>query len=134
MSCVCVLRLCLVLIIITLSIDSKFYERFAGIIYIGTLLLLVGLFLFGSNINGATSWYNLGSFSLQPSEFAKAATALALAKFLSDMQTNIKHLKYQVRAFLIIAIPALLIVPQPDPGSALVYAAFLFSLSCIGFL
>lgn len=118
----------IVLIIITQAIEAKFYERFAGLIYVISLLSLLGLFVFGKNINGATSWYQIGPAGLQPSEFAKACTALALAKFLSDMQTNIKILGYQVRAFLIIAIPAVFIIPQPDPGSALVYAAFFFPL------
>lgn len=116
------------LIIIVLSIEAKFYQRFSSIIYIVSLLSLAGLFVFGKTISGATSWYSFGSFGLQPSEFAKFATALALAKYLSDIQTNIRQLSHQVKAFIIIAIPALLIVPQPDPGSALVYAAFFFPL------
>jgi len=116
------------LIIFLLAVDAKFYERFSSVIYIVSLLSLLGLFVFGKNINGATSWYNFGSFGLQPSEFAKAATALALAKYVSDMQTNMSEFKHQLRAFLIIALPALFIIPQPDPGSALVYAAFIFPL------
>ncbi|WGK65357.1 rod shape-determining protein RodA [Croceiramulus getboli] len=120
--------LSLVLIVIILFLDSKFFERFSSIIYVVSLLSLLGLFVFGKNINGATSWYAFGGVSLQPSEFAKAATALALAKYLSDLQTNIKSFKDQLRAFLIIALPALIIIPQPDPGSALVYAAFFFPL------
>ncbi|RZS98953.1 rod shape-determining protein RodA [Aquimarina brevivitae] len=116
------------LIVITQAIEAKFYERFAGLIYIISLLSLLGLFVFGKTISGATSWYSFGSFSLQPSEFAKVATSLALAKFLSEMQTNIGLLKDQAKAFLIIALPALFIIPQPDPGSALVYAAFFFPL------
>ena len=111
-----------------LFLDAKFFERFSSVIYIGSLLSLILLFVFGKTISGATSWYNLGFMSLQPSEFAKAATALALAKYLSDIQTNIKTIKDQVRALAIIAIPALIIIPQPDPGSALVYAAFFFPL------
>ncbi|WP_405222618.1 rod shape-determining protein RodA [Dokdonia sp. Asnod1-B02] len=111
-----------------LFLDSKFFERFSSVIYIGSLLSLILLFVFGKTISGATSWYNLGFMSIQPSEFAKAATALALAKYLSDIQTNIKTIKDQVRALAIIAIPALIIIPQPDPGSALVYAAFFFPL------
>ncbi|WP_103864008.1 rod shape-determining protein RodA [Aquimarina sp. I32.4] len=118
----------IVLIIITQAVEVKFYERFAGLIYVISLLSLLGLFVFGKTISGATSWYQLGPASIQPSEFAKACTALALAKFLSDMQTNINLLGHQVRAFLIIAIPAIIIIPQPDPGSALVYAAFFFPL------
>ena len=120
--------LSIVLIIITQAIEAKFYERFAGLIYIISLISLLGLFVFGKNISGATSWYSFGSFGLQPSEFAKVATSLALAKFLSDMQTNIATLRDQAKAFLIIALPAIFIIPQPDPGSALVYAAFFFPL------
>ena len=116
------------LVIIVLSIEAKFYQRFSSIIYLVSLLSLAGLFVFGKTISGATSWYSFGSFGLQPSEFAKFATALALAKYLSDIQTNIRRLDHQVKAFIIIAIPALLIIPQPDPGSALVYAAFFFPL------
>ncbi|MFD0964324.1 rod shape-determining protein RodA [Pseudofulvibacter geojedonensis] len=116
------------LIVLIMALEAKFYERFASIIYIVSLLSLVGLFIFGKTISGATSWYSFGGFSIQPSEFAKAATALALAKFLSDIQTNIKLLDHQLKAFLIVFLPALIIVPQPDPGSALVYAAFLFVL------
>lgn len=120
--------LSLIIIFITLAIDTKFYERFAGLIFMISLASLLGLFIFGKNVNGATSWYGFGPIGLQPSEFAKAATALALAKFLSDMQTNIKLISHQLKAFLIIIIPALIIIPQPDPGSALVYAAFFFPL------
>ncbi|TRO67072.1 rod shape-determining protein RodA [Christiangramia sabulilitoris] len=120
--------LSLFLIVIILSVEAKFYQRFSSVIYIISLLSLAGLFVFGKTISGATSWYSFGSFGLQPSEFAKFATALALAKYLSDIQTNIRMLTHQVKAFIIIAIPALLIIPQPDPGSALVYAAFFFPL------
>ncbi len=111
-----------------LFLEAKFFERFSSVIYIASLLSLLLLFVFGKTISGATSWYNLGFMSLQPSEFAKAATALALAKYLSDIQTNIKTIRDQVRALAIIALPALIIIPQPDPGSALVYAAFIFPL------
>lgn len=116
------------LIILILSIEAKFYERFSSVIYLASLLSLLGLFVFGKTISGATSWYSLGGFSIQPSEFAKFATALALAKFLSDTQTNISLLNHLVKIFVIIFLPALIIIPQPDPGSALVYAAFFFVL------
>ncbi|WP_378185759.1 rod shape-determining protein RodA [Aquimarina sp. W85] len=122
------IALSLILIIITQAIEAKFYERFASLIYVLSIASLIGLFLFGKTISGATSWYDLGFMSIQPSEFAKTATALALAKFLSDMQTNIGHINHQLKAFLIIALPAFIIIPQPDPGSALIYTAFLFPL------
>src|SRR5210317_426661 len=68
------------IIVIVLSIEAKFYVRFSSIIYLLILISLAGLFFFGKNVNGATSWYAIGSLSIQPSEFAKAATVLALAK------------------------------------------------------
>ncbi|NNC71162.1 MAG: rod shape-determining protein RodA [Flavobacteriaceae bacterium] len=116
------------LILITLSIDSKFYERFSGVIYIVSIVLLVGLFIFGSTVNGATSWYNFGSLSLQPSEFAKAATALALANFLSTPNNDLKNFTTQWRSFAILLIPTILIVLQPDAGSALIYLSLVFVL------
>ena len=115
-----------VLIVLILSIEAKFYERFASIIYFVSLLSLLGLFLFGKNVNGATSWYAFGGMTLQPSEFAKAATALAVAKYISDLQTNIKDIQDQIKAVLIIIVPAVLIVLQNDAGSTVVYAAFFF--------
>lgn len=115
-------------IIITLAIETKFYERFSSVIYLVTIISLAGLYIFGKNINGATSWYAIGGMTLQPSEFAKAATALALANYASDIQTDLTNFKDLLKAFAIIFLPALLIIPQPDPGSALVYLAFFFVL------
>ncbi|MFT4830856.1 MAG: rod shape determining protein RodA [Psychroserpens sp.] len=115
-------------IVIILGIEADFYERFSSVIYIISLVLLVGLFIFGKTIAGATSWYDLGFFNLQPSELAKVAAALALAKFLCDIQTDIKRGKDQFYAFLIILLPAILVIPQPDPGSALVFFALIFVL------
>jgi rod shape determining protein RodA len=112
--------------VLILAIEASFYERFSSILYIISMVLLLGLFPFGKTIAGATSWYDLGFFNLQPSELAKVATALALAKYLSDIQTDIKRGKDQLYAFLIIFIPALLIIPQPDPGSAMVFFALVF--------
>ena len=116
------------LIILILFFNSNFYERFSGVFYIVSLLSLLGLFLFGKTINGATSWYNFGALSLQPSEFVKAFTALAVAKLLSDRQYNFKLIKNQIKAFVIIFTPALIITMQPDVGSALIYLAFFFVL------
>lgn len=116
------------LIILILSIEAKFYERFSSIIYIIGLLSLIGVLIFGKNINGATSWYAIGGFTIQPSEFAKVATVLALAKFLSDIQTNIKSFKHHLISFAIILAPPLLILLQSDAGSAMVYMAFFFVL------
>lgn len=120
--------LSIILIIFILALDSKFYERFASIIYLISLVSLLLLFPFGKEISGATSWYSFGGISIQPSEFAKAATALALAKYLSDIQTSMNRFKHQLKAFVIIALPVLLIIPQPDAGSALVFSIFIFTM------
>lgn len=120
-------------IILVLFVESNFFERFSSIFYVISLVLLLGLFVFGKTIAGATSWYNLGFFNLQPSELAKVATALALAKFLSDIQTDIRTRKHQMYALVIILLPVFLILPQPDPGSALIYFAFFFVLFREGF-
>lgn len=118
--------LAFILIIFTLSIEAKFYERFASIIYLASILSLIGLFFIGKTVNGATSWYGIGGFTLQPSEFAKFATSLAVAKYMCDLQTNIKDLKDQLKTALIIFVPTFLILLQNDAGSALVYMAFFF--------
>ena len=113
-------------IIVIMALEASFYERFSSLLYIVSMALLLGLFVFGKTIAGATSWYDLGFFNLQPSEFAKVATALVLAKYLSDIQTDIKSQKDQLFALGIILLPAILIIPQPDPGSALVFFALIF--------
>jgi len=116
------------LIFIVLFVDGKFYEKYASIIFGVSLLSLAGLFLFGKTIAGQRCWYAIGSFTLQPSEFAKAATSLALAKYLSDTQINLKEINRQIQALAIIFLPVILILPQPDPGSALIYSIFIIVL------
>ena len=120
--------LSVLLIIFILAIEAKFYERFSSIIYLIALFSLLGLFLFGKNINGATSWYAVGGFTIQPSEFAKVATSLALAKYVSDIQIDLLTYQDQIKSLIIVFLPAILIIPQPDPGSALVYLALIFAL------
>jgi rod shape determining protein RodA len=112
--------------LIIMALEVNFYERFSSLFYLISIFSLLGLFVFGKTIAGATSWYDLGFINLQPSEIAKVATALALAKYLSDIQTDIKRRKDQLIALLIIVLPALLIIPQPDPGSAIVFFALAF--------
>ena len=116
------------LIFIVLFVDGKFYEKYASIIYGISLLSLIGLSAFGKTIAGQRCWYGFGSFTLQPSEFAKAATALALAKYLSDTQINLSYTNRQIQALAIVCLPVLLILPQPDPGSALIYSSFFLVL------
>ncbi|AOW08351.1 rod shape-determining protein RodA [Flavobacterium gilvum] len=116
------------LIFVLLYIDGKFYEKYASIIFVISLVSLLGLFAFGKTIAGQRCWYAFGSFTLQPSEFAKAATSLALAKYLSDTQINLKEMNRQVQALAIVFLPVMLILPQPDPGSALIYSIFIIVL------
>ena len=114
------------IIIIILFVETPFYERFSSLLYLAALLSLIGLFIFGKNINGAKSWYAIGNFTLQPTEFAKAFTALAVAKLLSDKSFTFLPFKNHIKAFFIIFLPAFFITLQPDLGSAVVYSAFLF--------
>jgi rod shape determining protein RodA len=115
------------LIIVILSIDGKFYEKFATAIFIAALLSLAGLFVFGKEIKGQANWYSFGSFSVQPAEFAKFATALALSKYLGNTQVNLSFPKYQFQALGIIFLPILLIIPH-DPGSALIFSSLILVL------
>lgn len=115
------------LIFVVLSVDGKFYEKFSSVIYVIGLFSLAGLFVFGKTIKGQANWYSFGSFGIQPSEFVKAATALALAKYLSDVQVNLKDLNRQIQVLGILFLPILLIVPH-DPGSALIYSVFILVL------
>jgi rod shape determining protein RodA len=117
------------LIILILFFNSKFYEKYASIFYILSIFSLILLFPFGKEINGAKSWFNFGVLGLQPSEFVKACTALAVAKLLSDRQYNFKLVKNQIKAFIIVFFPAFLIFLQPDAGSAVIYLAFFFVLN-----
>ncbi len=115
------------LLIVTgvLILDFKFYDSFAYIIYIAFLLLLIGVLLFGKEVAGSRSWFQLGGFSFQPSEFAKFATVLALAKFLGEGHKKLDKLKNQAIALAIIGMPLGLTMIQGDTGTAMVYAALI---------
>lgn len=111
------------LVLVILFVEGKFYEKYASVIYTVSVLSIAGLFVFGKTVKGQANWYSFGAFGLQPSEFAKAATALALAKYLSDVQVNLKNLNNQIIALSIVFFPVLLIAIH-DPGSALIYSIF----------
>ena len=106
---------------LVITIEVKFYERFASIFYLISIVVLLGLFVFGKRVNGALSWYDLGGFNLQPSEFVKITVALAISKYISDFQTNLKKTIDQFWLFLIILIPVVLIILQNDTGSSIVF-------------
>ena len=111
-----------------LAINVKFFEQFAMLSYIVGILLLIGLFVFGKTISGATSWYSFGGTSLQPSELVKVATALIVAKSMSLFQTDLKKPTTLLKIGCFLLLPAFLIVLQPDPGSAIIFGAFFFPL------
>ncbi|MGV7106018.1 rod shape-determining protein RodA [Flavobacterium sp. U410] len=116
------------LILIILFLDAKIFERLSFVFYGLGILLLLGLFVFGKTIKGQTNWYQFGGFGFQPSEFVKTATALLLAKYLSYSQINLKLWRHQLIAFGIIGLPVLLIMLQPDAGSAMIFLALVFVL------
>ncbi|MDA8947725.1 rod shape-determining protein RodA [Flavobacteriaceae bacterium] len=117
---------CLLALPFMAYIKSNFFEHLSYVFYGLSILSLLGLFVFGQTISGATSWYGIGGFGLQPAEFTKITTALVIANFLSDIQTDIRKNKYLLRALLIVLIPVILIVLQPDAGSALVFFGLFF--------
>ena len=113
---------------IAISIEVKFYERFSSIFYLISLIVLLCLFLFGKRVNGALSWFPIGGFNLQPSEFVKITVALAVSKYISDFQTDLKKTNDQLKLFLIIFIPIIIIVFQNDTGSSIVFFSLFFVL------
>ncbi|NOQ26841.1 MAG: rod shape-determining protein RodA [Bacteroidales bacterium] len=109
-------------------IDINFYPFFAYLVYGIMIFILILVLVFGTKVHGATSWFQIGNFRLQPAEFAKIATALALARYLSSYNVQINTLKSYVRVAAIILLPAFLILLQNDTGSALVYFMFVIVL------
>ena len=118
----------LIAALIIIFTKSKFFDNIAPIVYFLSLVLLISLFFFGVERGGAKSWYILGPVSFQPTEFAKLCTALFLAKFLSIIQTDLNKIRDIIFVGAIIFVPILLITLQPDPGSALVFFAFIFPI------
>ncbi|MBQ3753995.1 MAG: rod shape-determining protein RodA [Prevotella sp.] len=114
----------IVIAFVLLLLDERYYETFAYIIYIILLLLLFGTIFNPHSIKGSHSWLVLGPVRLQPAEFAKFATALALAKFMSVYGYDIHKWKYFGPTLAIILLPMVCIVLQRETGSALVYLAF----------
>jgi len=118
----------LILFFIILFTRSKFLHDNSFLLYVISILLLIGVLFFGIKAGGAKSWYNLGVISFQPSEFVKITTSLFLAKYLSIIQTDVSRNRDLFFISLIIIIPIFLISIQPDPGSAIIFAAFLFPI------
>jgi rod shape determining protein RodA len=120
--------LSVILAIVILLIDAKFFSAFSFWIYFLMIGLLVFVLLFGKTVAGSKSWLEIGSISLQPAEFAKFATALGVAKYLSTLNIDMQKLGTKIRVSAIALFPAALILLQNDTGSALVYVAFVLVL------
>jgi len=116
---------CIIIVVAILIIDMRFYDTFAYGIYGAILFLLILVPLVGKEVGGNKAWLGIGSFGVQPSEFAKFATALAVAKFMGTIGFRMENLRNQFVLFIMIGTPMLLILLQKDMGTALVFTAFL---------
>ena len=114
--------------VVILLLDSKFFFVFSPVFYGITLILLIIVLIVGRNVGGNQAWIPIGSFRLQPSEFAKWATSLLLARHLSAMNSKLSDAKTLIPALIILSIPIALIILQPDAGSALVFTSLIFVL------
>lgn len=113
------------IIIVIMAADYRLYENLSIILYIIFVAFLLVTPFLGKEVNGQRAWFEIGSFRLQPGEFAKFATALALAKFMERPTFDLSKTKYQVQAFAVLLLPVALILLQPDTGTAMVYFSML---------
>jgi rod shape determining protein RodA len=121
--------MCSVLIIIAiLVIDYKFYDTFAFFIYGFIVLLCILVIFIGANIKGSHSWFRIGDFTLQPAEFAKMATSLALAKYLSSPNASLSKTRDRIITAAIVLIPMIIILLEKETGVALVFVSFIIIL------
>ena len=120
--------LSLVVALVVMLLDDKYYHMLAYPAYIGGLLVLIGTLLFGKEVNGAKAWIEFGFFSLQPVELVKIATALALARVMSSYSFSITRFGDLMRVATIILLPLLIIILQNDTGSGIVLCSFIFVL------
>ncbi|MCI6962730.1 MAG: rod shape-determining protein RodA [Bacteroidales bacterium] len=118
----------LVIALFVIILDPKFFTQSAYVIYGIFLLMLVAVLVVGSETKGAKSWFGVGDFGIQPSEFAKGATALALAKVLSSIDADFSKWRTKIASIFVIVVPMLLVFLQNDTGSALVFVSFVFVL------
>ena len=117
-----------VLAFLVLLTDSKFFTTFSMVIYGIMIFLLIAVLFFGTETKGARSWFEVGDFRIQPAEFAKFATNLAIAYIMSRHNFKVMRFSSLLTIGLILALPAGLIILQNDTGSALVYSSFILVL------
>lgn len=116
------------LALILLMTDPKVFSAFSYLFYGISILSLLLVLVVGKTVSGSKSWIDLGGFDLQPSEFAKIAVNFAVARYLSGLNIRMEDFRTKAGTFMLIGIPAMLILLQDDTGSALVFAAFIFVL------
>ncbi len=117
-----------VLILIVGLVNIRFIKNNASLFYLIGIFLLIAVLVFGVNINGNRSWFRIGNFGLQPAEFAKLTTILGLAKLLTEPDFDLKKIKYIFQAGLLILVPVLLVLMQPDLGSAIIFLSLFIVL------
>ena len=113
---------------IIMIIDASFFTTFSYLIYALSILSLMAVLLIGTEIAGSKSWFQFGGIAIQPAEFAKFATCLAIAKYLSTFNVSLSRFRSKIIASIIILLPAGLVILQNDTGSALVYSVFILVL------
>ncbi len=118
----------LVISIIIIIIDSRFYQYFASLLYGLVIIPLILVLVLGTEIHGSRSWFVFGNFHFQPSEFAKCVTGLALARYLCLPNIKLQNFRHLLLSLAIIVFPGILIMLQPDTGSTLVYASLIIVL------
>lgn len=120
--------LCAIIVFFIQITDWTFWRTFAMPIYIASLFLLIGTLVLGREVNGNHAWYQFGGFSLQPAEFAKFSTCLAMAGFLSSTGVTLRDTKNRLYAFGLFLLPVVIIVLQKDAGSALIFFSLMLVL------
>jgi len=114
-----------IIVLIIQLFDRKFFISISPLLYLISVILLIGVLFFGEIKGGSRSWYKIASFSFQPSELAKVGTALMIAYFLSDFNVSVSKLKDFLITAAIIITPMILILIQSDAGTALVYTSLI---------
>ncbi len=112
--------------VVVLLMDVSFFHRYAYILYGGGVFLLLATLVFGREVNGAKAWFEFGSFRVQPVELAKIATALAVARVMSDYPFSINRVSDLSKVAFVLAVPLGIIILQNDTGSGIVFGSLLF--------
>lgn len=122
----------IILIIFVVVSDYKLYDTFAFIIYGIVVLLCILVIFIGADIKGSHSWFKIGDFGLQPAEFAKLATSLALAKYLSSPNASLQKSRDKIICAALVIIPMLIILAQREKGVSIVFVSFIIVLYKVG--